>query len=169
MTLRVVIACVLVILPAATQAQTPEPDSGASDRGQELQPRRVDVEVMYVTLSWLWPMSPDWTVGPEVGGGIWEQETLLPSGDDFTALVHVGVVSSWRSHESPAMDVGLRVGVAELRSRSCSGCLPELFGALTTSLFVGGGTVRGGTRLTLGTVVDDPFLSWSPLVLRIRF
>lgn len=132
-------------------------------------PRRLEGEVVYFTLSWLWPLPGAWALGPEIGGGILEQKTLAPTEDDFTSIAHVGVVSSRRISNSLRVEVGVRFGVAELRSHSCTECLPDGFVAGTAALFTGFERLRFGTRFMSGSVGRETFFAWSPLVVRFEF
>jgi hypothetical protein len=138
--------------------------SGLPDR-----PRRVDVEVLYVTGSWLWSVGPTSRLGPELGLGILEQVTVWPDGDDLTGILHVGLMSSTDVSPRASLDLGLRLGIGELRSRSCSGCVPGGYAAATAALFLGRGRLQGGTRLSLGRASGRGFAAWSPLVGRVRF
>ena len=131
-------------------------------------PRRLDVEVLYVTGSWLWSVSPTTRLGPELGVGILEQVTITPDGDDLTGILHVGVTSS-TDVGSASLEAGLRLGIGELRSRSCSGCVPGGYAAATVALFLGRGRLQGGTRLSLGRAGGRGVAAWSPLVGRVRF
>ena len=132
-------------------------------------PRRLDLEVLYLTGSWVWPIAESWVLGPEVGLGVLEQKTFSPSGDDFTAILHIGVLSATRMTERVTAEVGFRLGVGELRSVSCSGCLPDAYGALTFALFTAFGRLQVGTRGTVGRVADNTFFVWSPVVVGVRF
>ena len=153
--------CLSVLLSfaegAASQSQPPE------------RPGRVDVEVLYVTGSWLWSVGPTTRLGPEVGVGILEQVTVSPDGDDLTGILHVGITSSTSVSPAASLDLGLRLGIGELRSRSCSGCVPGGYVAATASLFLGRGRLQGGTRFSLGRASSRGFVTWSPLVGRVRF
>ena len=142
---------------AASQSQLPE------------RPRRVDVEVLYVTGAWLWSVGPSIRLGPELGVGVLQQVTVWPDGDDLTGILHVGVTSSADVRPGASLDLGLRLGVGELRSRSCSGCVPGGYVAVTAALFLGRGRLQGGTRLSLGGASGRGVATWSPLVGRVRF
>ena len=143
--------------PAMGQATPPEP------------PRGLDAEVVYFTLSWVWPASDAFALGPELGGGILEQKTLAPDGDDFTSIIHAGLVGRIRLSPALSAELGVRLGASELRSISCSGCAPDGFAAGTVALFTGSRRWRFGTRYMFGAVDGEPFQAWSPLVLRLRF
>ena len=132
-------------------------------------PRRLDVEVAYLTGSWLWPISATWSLGPELGLGLLEQMTLAPADDDFTGIVHIGATSTVKLSPRASLDIGLRLGVGELRSRSCSGCIPGGYGSGTLALFLGNGRFQGGTRVLFGRASGRKFGAWSPLVGRLRF
>jgi hypothetical protein len=135
----------------------------------EYPPRRVDVEIAYASASWVWPVGSAWRLGPEFGLGILEQKTVAPSGDDFTALFHIGATSAVRVGTRGSLEFGLRLGMAELRSESCSGCLPGGFAGATGAVFFGGRRFQGGTRITLGGASGRGFVAWSPVLGRVQF
>lgn len=149
----------LLFLPPALHAQEPV-------RGRLV---RVDVEVFHVTASVLWPVSASWRAGPELGGGLLEQKTFAPGGDDFTSMIHVGGVLSRPLSERLSWDTGVRFGVGELRSTACSGCIPPGYGAVVVGGAWGGDTFRAGSRVTVARVSGVTVLAWSPLFLRLRF
>jgi len=143
---------------------------GASGQVRRDDPaRRIDVEVAYASASWLWPIGGGWRIGPEFGLGILEQKTVAPDGDDFTAVVHVGATSATPVGASTSVEFGVRLGIGELRSESCSGCVPGGYVGTTAALFFGGRRFQGGTRLTLGRASGRGLGAWSPIVGRIQF
>lgn len=149
----------LILAPVPLRAQQPEP----------ARLFQVDVELFHASLSLLWPVAGAWWVGPDVGGGILEQKTFAPSGDDFTPMVHAGVALSRRMTPRISLDVGVRVGFGELRSTACSGCIPPAYGAAVLGGSWGGDTFRAGSRVTLARVSEATVVAWSPLFLRLRF
>lgn len=134
-------------------------------------PLRVDVEALFVTVSRVWSVSSAWSLGPELGMGVHEQKTLAPAGGDFTSGVHLGVVAAVEGGFNRALDFALRVGLGDLLE---SGDVPEVYAGFVTSATLGGERLRVGTRFTAANMWTSGqgsslVLSWSPLLLRVRF
>jgi len=123
--------------------------------GAELgaQRRQLSLEVTPVhgTLSYGWSMGPDRFVGFEAGFGFPQiDRTLVPAGESFMDILHVGAFVRSDPTKSVVADGRLQVGFAELRG--CSGCLPGLFTAVSGGAFLGGKHVKAGPRLTMGVI-----------------
>jgi hypothetical protein len=109
------------------------------------------------TLGYGWPTASSRVIGVEVGFGFPQLDrTLAPDEESLIDFLHLGVFVRTEPARRWTIDGRWQIGLAELRG--CSGCLPGLFTALSTGVFVGGRHAKVGARLTGGIIKEagDP-------------
>lgn len=132
----------LLAAPVALSAQTT----------QELD---IDFRPFAGTLSYVWNANQAGTRawGIAAGGGIDELDrTLVPSTasyrfEPFYQLIHVGALHRWRSGTRWDVDLGLRLGLGDVRNCDASDCWPGAFIGLYVAPMWGGRTFKIGPRL----------------------
>lgn len=133
---------------------------------------RADLDPIFLTGSLVGPVGRGWWLGGEAGAGLGMRVTLAPTRDDpdFTPLLHLGVVAARSLAPGWGVEVGARLGIADLlRVCGASDCYPQLYQAGHLLLVRGGGRFRLATRLVVGRQDGEGVLAWSPLVLRVVF
>lgn len=114
------------------------------------------------TLALVWDANNSGTRawGIAAGGGIDALDrTLVPSTDSqhfgtFKQFLHVGALHRWRQGRWD-VDLGVRVGVSELRACFASDCWPGLYTGVYVAPMWGGRHFKVGPRVLAGVVNDD--------------
>jgi hypothetical protein len=127
------------------------------------------------TLSYARQSAPGWHVGMEVGFGFPQiDRTLFPEEGDFFDLFHLGPFLRFSPSEHASVDLGLRLGVADLHECGASDCWPGLYAGASAAFMVGWRSFRIGPRVTAGWIREsgEPttgFVSLAPVNLLVLY
>jgi hypothetical protein len=92
--------------------------------------------------------APDWQVGGDAGFGFPQfDRTLAPKDGDFLDIVHIGGLARYSPPGPANLDLGLRMGLADLHACTSGDCFPGLYVGFSAGLFVGWSWVRFGPRM----------------------
>lgn len=152
----------------ATSRQEEAPGEGGSQISLEANPFRG-------TLGYTRHVNPEWEVGMTGGFGFPQfDQTLAPDKGNFEDIFHIGVLTRYEPSEKAALDLDLRIGLADLRDCTGGDCFPGGYIGLSAGMFLGWRHLKFGPRLTLAQYGDQGYrptrvVAVTPLSVRASF